>query len=162
MLIHITVEYETDTNTLEAFLQGLIYVPFLVLTAIVQIFFRRKLKGVFCDKIKVLTGKQKIFQGIIKSFAIFLMIFIMLLVMLPYAALPIFLNRHVDYLGYSTEKYPLQDIYHAEDYQLEEKQMYLKTKDGLKVWASEINTEHPKAVIIYVCSIVQPSITYFH
>jgi len=54
------------------------------------------------------------------------------LVVTPFVAMPVFLNRHVDYKGYATENYPLQDIYFASDYSLEEKQMYLATQDGLK------------------------------
>jgi pimeloyl-ACP methyl ester carboxylesterase len=80
----------------------------------------------------------------------------------PYIALPLFLNRHVNYRGYATYDYPLQDIYYASDYGLNEKQLYLTTEDGYNIWVSEIYTEKPKAVIIYLSGIVQPSVTYFY
>lgn len=37
-----------------------------------------------------------------------------------------------------------------------------KTQDGLNIWCSEIFVENPKAVIIYLTGIIQPSITYFY
>lgn len=80
----------------------------------------------------------------------------------PFIAMPILLNRHVDYKSYATEDYPLQDIYFASDYSTEEKQMYLTTQDGLNIWCSEIFVEKPKAVIIYLTGIIQHSITYFY
>lgn len=80
----------------------------------------------------------------------------------PFIAVPLFVNQHITYRGYATEKYPLQDIYQANDYSLKEKQMYLTTEDGLKIWTSEIYTSKPKAVIIYLSGIAQPSITYFY
>jgi pimeloyl-ACP methyl ester carboxylesterase len=56
----------------------------------------------------------------------------------------------------------MQDIYIASDYDLKEEQRYLTTEDGLNIWTSEIYTEHPKAVIIYLSGILQPSVTYFY
>ena len=85
-----------------------------------------------------------------------------LLLIVPFTAISIMVNRHVDYRGYATKEYPLQDIYDAKDYGLNENQMYLETEDGLKVWTSEIYTEQPKAVIIYLTGILQPSITYYY
>lgn len=45
-------------------------------------------------------------------------------------------------------------FYQAEDYNLLENQLRLKADDGLNIWASEIYTEHPKAVIIYLSGII--------
>ena len=70
-------------------------------------------------------------------------------------------QNHVDYLG-SSEKHPLQDIYKSQDFGLEAKDMKLTTEDGLKVWASEVFVNNPKAVIIYLTGIRQPSVTYFY
>lgn len=56
----------------------------------------------------------------------------------------------------------MQDIYEASDFDLNESQMYLTTEDGLSIWTSEIYIEQPKAVVIYLTGIVQPSITYFY
>lgn len=162
MLIKIAVEYAADISTVRAFLHGLIYVPLLLGTIVIHIIARRKLRLVFSDRIKVRTGKQKTFHIIVKTIAIAAGAFLLILVMIPYVALPMYMNRHVNYRGFATSNFPLQDIYKADDYNLNEKQMYLKTDDGLKVWASEIYTDHPKAVIIYLSGIVQPSVTYYY
>jgi pimeloyl-ACP methyl ester carboxylesterase len=162
MVINITVEYEADINTIRAFLHGLIYVPLLIGTITIHIIFQKKLKLVFSEKIKVRTRKQNIIHVTINTIIIITAISLMLLVMLPYIALPMYMNRHVNYRGYATNSFPLQDIYQADDYNLKEKQMYLETEDGLNIWASEIYCDHPKAVIIYLSGIVQPSVTYFY
>ncbi|WP_432663972.1 alpha/beta hydrolase [Wukongibacter baidiensis] len=70
-------------------------------------------------------------------------------------------QQHVNYLG-SSEEHPLQDIYRSQDFGLEAKEMKLTTEDGLKVWASEVFIDNPKAVIIYLSGIQQPSVTYFY
>jgi len=40
--------------------------------------------------------------------------------------------------------------------------MMLTTEDGYNIWASEIYTENPKAIIIYLSGIQQPSVTYYY
>jgi predicted alpha/beta-fold hydrolase len=106
--------------------------------------------------------KKLLLKRIVKAVVIVLIICCLFMVVTPFAAIPIFLNQHVDYKGYATENDPLQDIYSASDYSLDETQMYFETQDGLNVWCSEIYAEKPKAVIIYLTGIVQPSITYFY
>ncbi len=112
--------------------------------------------------IAVTDTKKLLPKRIIKAATIILIICCVFMIAAPFAAIPIFLNRHVDYKGYATENYPLQDIYFASDYSLDETQMYLETQDELNVWCSEIYVEKPKAVIIYLTGIIQPSITYFY
>lgn len=101
----------------------------------------------------------KILQRIIISFIV---VSLSLLIIVPFVGISIMVNRHINYRGYATKDYPLQDIYDAKDYGLNENQMYLETEDGLKVWSSEIYREQPKAVIIYLTGIEQPSITYYY
>lgn len=162
MIINITVEYAADINTIRAFLHGLIYIPLLIGTITIHIIFQKKLRLVFLEKAKVRTRKQNIIQFTINTIIIITAISLVLLVMLPYIALPMYMNRHINYRGYATNSFPLQDIYQADDYNLKEKQMYLETEDGLNIWASEIYCDNPKAVIIYLSGIVQPSVTYFY
>lgn len=57
---------------------------------------------------------------------------------------------------------PLQEVYKASDFLLEDKMLPIRTKDGFSLWASEIEAENPKAVIIYLTDIKQPSVTYFY
>jgi pimeloyl-ACP methyl ester carboxylesterase len=40
--------------------------------------------------------------------------------------------------------------------------MMLQTEDGYNIWVSEVYKEKPKAVIIYLTGIRQPSITYYY
>ncbi len=162
MITTFTVEYVSDTNTLRSFLKGLIYIPILIAAISVYIILRRKIKKIISGSIRVRSGKQFVFHIIVKAVAIGTGIFLTIFILLPYFALPMFLNRHVNYLGYVTNDFPLQDIYQAKDFNLKDNQMYLRTEDGLKIWASEITTTHPKAVIIYLSGIVQPSVTYFY
>ena len=107
----------------------------------------------------VKTAKTK---KIIGRIAIILAVVILLAGLLPACALHIFINRHCDYKGVETEKYPMQGIYQAADYGLEEEIHYLDTSDDETIWVSEIAVEKPKAVILYLSGIVQPSVTYFY
>lgn len=68
----------------------------------------------------------------------------------------------VQYLGYATEDYPMQDIYTAEEFGLTAKQQHLATEDDIRVWISEIEVDSPKGVVIYLSGIQQPSVTYFY
>ena len=97
-----------------------------------------------------------------KVIALGVAVLLIILILVPLTALPIFMNRHIDYRGYETEKYPLQGIYDASDYGLTETEIYVETDDGYKLWCSEIAVDHPKAVVIYLSGIVQPSVTYFY
>lgn len=97
---------------------------------------------------------------IIKITILILLIFSVLIVATPFVGIRSVTNRHIEY----SEKagYPLQGIFRASDYGLKAKQMYLKTNDGFNVWASEVYTQNPKAVVIYLTGIEQPSVTYFY
>lgn len=106
--------------------------------------------------------KKVVLRRITKAIAITVIVCILMLTIAPFIAIPLFVNRHVTYRGYATENYPMQDLYEASDFGLQETQRYLQTEDGLSVWTSEIGTEQPKAVIIYLSGIVQPSVTYFY
>ncbi len=162
MLINITVEYGADISTIRALSQGIVYLPILIGCIMLHIIYRRKFRASFSENIKTRTIKQNIVYATVKTITIIIAIMLVLIVMLPYVALPMYMNRHVNYRGYVTDDFPLQDIYQAEEFNLKEEQMYLETEDGLKIWASEIYSDHPKAVIIYLSGIVQPSVTYFY
>jgi hypothetical protein len=113
-------------------------------------------------RLKVKPTRKVIAKRIIKAAVAAIIICLVLSIIAPFAVVPLFVNRHVSYRGYATSDYPMQDIYKASDYGLNENQMYLKTEDGLNIWTSEIYTSKPKAVIIYLSGIVQPSVTYFY
>ena len=75
----------------------------------------------------------------------------------PPIAVHIITSGHVDY-GV-IEDYPLQNMYSPLDFDLTANEMMLTTEDGYNIWASEIYTENPKAIIIYWSGIQQPSVT---
>lgn len=91
-----------------------------------------------------------------------LSIIIILLLAIPPIIVYSVTQRHVDYAGIITEMYPMHGIYKAEDFNLDTNEMMLETQDGLRVWASEVYVENPKAIIIYLSGILQPSVTYFY
>jgi len=101
-------------------------------------------------------------RRIVGRIAVILVVVIFLAGLLPACALHIFLNRHCDYKGIETVKYPMQGIYQAADYGLNEEVHRFDTADGETIWVSEIAVEQPKAVILYLSGIVQPSVTYFY
>lgn len=162
MLINIVVEYAADISTIRAIMHGLIYLPLLVVTMIIYIIALRKRKAGLIGERKGRTLQHRFIIVAGKTIMIIGAVFLALMVMLSYLALPMFMNRHVKYRGYATYDFPLQDIYQASDYNLKDNQMYLKTEDGLNIWVSEIDTEKPRAVIIYLSGIMQPSVTYFY
>lgn len=123
---------------------------------------KKELENISLNEITKPDTKKLLLKRIIKACSVLLFICCLFMIITPFVAMPIFLNKHVDYKGYATENYPLQDIYFASDYSLDENQMYLRTQDGLNLWCSEIYVEKPKAVIIYLTGIMQPSITYFY
>jgi pimeloyl-ACP methyl ester carboxylesterase len=147
-----------------ALLHAIFYIPGMAAAFAVNQAYLVGIQKEFPDKIRKrqkLTGKILI-KKLLRATAAAGLIFLLLLIVVPFIVLPVFLNRHVNYLGYETENNPLQDIYLASEFGLEETQRYLDTEDGLKVWTSEIYTEQPKAVIIYLTGITQPSVTYFY
>lgn len=101
-------------------------------------------------------------KRLIQISIIIVCIFIVLLLVTPPIVVLFLTQGHVDYKGYATEEYPLQDIYHASHFELDAAELDLVTEDGYKIWASEVFAEQPKAVIIYLSGIRQPSVTYFY
>lgn len=87
-------------------------------------------------------------------------IFILALLAVPPISIYAITNGHVDY-GL-IEDHPLQKVYTASDFDLASNDMMLTTRDEYSVWVSEVSAENPKAVIIYLSGIRQPSVTYFY
>lgn len=61
-------------------------------------------------------------------------------------------NLHVDF----------SRMYSATEYGLEEKVLQLKTTDGLRLTAYEVEVDAPKAVLIFLSGIHNPSVTAFY
>ena len=95
--------------------------------------------------------------------SIFLLITLVLaIVFVPLIGVYYITRGPILYQGEANLDYPLQNIYQASDFGLENKMLPIRTKDGYSLWATEIEVEKPEAVIIYLTDIRQPSITYFY
>ncbi|MTI56275.1 alpha/beta hydrolase [Geosporobacter ferrireducens] len=107
--------------------------------------------------------ETKQWKRVVKRICISIVCFIILfLLIVPSIIVFQATQNRVDYKGYATADYPLQDIYTASDFNLEANEITLLTEDGYELWVSEVLTEQPKAVIIYLSGIRQPSVTYFY
>ena len=100
---------------------------------------------------------KKIVLWVLAGFLILVMI---LLTVTPFLVVHFATAGHVDY-GLD-ETHPMQKIYTPEYFDLHAEALTLVTEDGLHIWASEIYTENPKAVVIYLTGIRQPSVTYYY
>ncbi len=100
---------------------------------------------------------RKILVGII---IILTAIFTISLLAVPPIIVHLVTKGHVDY-GVIKD-HPLQKIYTSSDFGLTSKDMMLTTEDGYEVWVSEVTVAKPKAIIIYLSGICQPSVTYFY
>ncbi len=81
-----------------------------------------------------------------------------ILIIVPFAIVYFITSHHVYYRNNSL----LQMTYTASDFGLTENILSLKTDDNLSIWASEIPAAEPKAIIILLTGIEQPSITQFY
>lgn len=81
---------------------------------------------------------------------------------LPGAIVSRVVSGHVDYRGYATAYYPMQAVYTPGQFGLEAQEIRLETDDGYALWASEVAPETPRAVVIYLSGIRQPSVSYYY
>ncbi|MBP5265106.1 MAG: alpha/beta hydrolase [Lachnospiraceae bacterium] len=94
---------------------------------------------------------------------IILWIFIILFIlMIPTFLTMIYVFRHIKYKGVEDENHPYQAVYKSEDFKLSSTQRNIKTEDGEVLWCSEVETNDPKAVVIFLTAMRQPSVTYFY
>jgi alpha-beta hydrolase superfamily lysophospholipase len=100
-------------------------------------------------------GKRKgrrIKKILIITVSILLFLFFITLLVLPPVIMNDMVNLHVDF----------KETFHASDYNLTAKDLELTTSDGVKISAHEVYTENPKAVIIIISGIHNPSVTAFY
>lgn len=109
---------------------------------------------------KNITSKNIMNKKIIKILIFILCFIIIALILIPPIIVYFTIHGHVDYEV--IENHPLQKIYKASDFDLTANDMTLQTEDGLNVWVSEVSIEKPKAVLIYLSGIRQPSVTYYY
>ncbi|WP_207667932.1 alpha/beta hydrolase [Serpentinicella alkaliphila] len=86
-----------------------------------------------------------------KILIILIGILLIVLNVVPFITMQKFINFHVKY----------NEIYRAEDYGLYSERVMLKTSDGINIFAHEVFTDNPKAVIIFLTGIHNPSVTAY-
>lgn len=70
--------------------------------------------------------------------------------------------RHVNYMSVFNEAFPFQNVYSPKEFKLTGEEHVIHTEDGEDLWCSEIQADSPKAVIIYLSGLKEPSVTYFY
>lgn len=91
---------------------------------------------------------KKILFGILISFIV---ISIGIFAIIPAYITGDMVNMHVNFKKY----------YSSEDYGVTSRELTLKTSDGIKIVAHEVYVEKPKAVVIFISGIQNPSVTAF-
>lgn len=100
-------------------------------------------------KSKSKINKKKI---VIISLIVSVVAFLIILVVTPPLVMGKDLNRHVKF----------DKIYTPEEFGLNSKKLLLTTSDGLDIAAYEVYTPSPKAVVIFISGIHNPSVTAFY
>lgn len=104
---------------------------------------------------------RNIWNKVKKALVVVTSIIVLLILLAPGIIVYFATQNHVEYMG-SIEKHPLQGIYKPEEFGLDAVENTLVTKDGFKIWISEVSVDKPKGIIIYLSGILQPSVTYFY
>lgn len=94
------------------------------------------------------SGKRKIIIGITTGL---ILLIAGILMAIPLLVMNPMVNKHVDF----------NKLYTAAEYNLEAQHLFVTTEDGLKISAFEVSAENPKAVIICLSGIHNPSATIY-
>lgn len=111
-------------------------------------------------KLTVLKSLKKIATKKVLLFILFISTLVCIII--PSIVIYVFVNKHVNYTGNTAPPYPLQGIYTAKDFGISSNEITIATEDNIDLWVSEVTVEEPKAIIIYISGIVQPSVTYYY
>lgn len=138
----------------------MLYIPILIAGIWCLGRINKKLKVLFPEKYppRGPITKKKFFKIIIKTAIIFVLTMVAILFIAPFVIIYVATNHHVYYRNDSL----LQMTYTASEYNLNENILSLETEDKVKLWVSEIAVSNPKAIVIFLTGIEQPSITQFY
>ncbi|CUS89355.1 hypothetical protein JGI13_01691, partial [Candidatus Kryptonium thompsonii] len=92
--------------------------------------------------------KRKILISIILGFILFIVGF---LITIPVFVINSMVNRHVDF----------NEIWKAEDFGIKAEHFFVRTDDGLRISAYKVDVEKPKAIIICLSGMYNPSATIY-
>ncbi len=107
------------------------------------------------------TGQPTRHHRLLKALLVALGVFVVVLLIAPFVIIPIATIGPIAYDG-NTDLHPLQDIYTPEEFGILANERMLITEDGYSIWTSEVSVPVPKAIVIYLTGIQQPSVTYFY
>ncbi len=138
----------------------ILYIPILIAGIWSLSRIKKKLKELFPEKYlpRGPLTKKILLKIVCKTVGIFVLFLVILLLVAPFGITYVVVNHHVYYRNDSL----LQQTYTVSDFSLNENVLYLKTEDSITIWASEIAVKNPKAVVIFLTGIEQPSITQFY
>lgn len=114
------------------------------------------MKKIFINRNRYLNASYKKKNKVWSAFKVLFWVFIILIVgglcAIPPLVMNPKINGHVNY----------KRVYSAEEFGLTSKKLTLATSDGLKVVAYEVDNPTPKAVVIFLSGIHNPSVTAFY
>lgn len=143
-----------------AFFWMVLYVPFLVGGIWGLIFTKRKLR-LLCqdDDVKDSTIIRMRILKMVFAVGVRIVIgVVVILIVSPFIGLYIATEHHVFYKNNSL----LQNVFTAEEYQIDDNVLSLRSEDGIDLWVSEVSVENPSCIIICLSGIAQPSVTQFY
>lgn len=85
-------------------------------------------------------------------FLVLIISFIATLALIPHFVMGEVINSHVDF----------KKVYSSDEFEVKSRKLSLTTSDGLKLAAYEIDRYAPKAVVIFLSGIQNPSVTSFY
>lgn len=92
--------------------------------------------------------KKKIIISIILGFVLVIIGF---LITIPVLVINSMVNKHIDF----------NEVWKAEDFGIEANHFFVETDDGLKISAYKVDVEKPKAIIVCLSGIHNPSATIY-
>lgn len=111
-----------------------------------------QVKGININKEPSLIHKPKKWKKILTTILIILFVLIIIFLSLtPHFVMKDMVDMHVDF----------KKMYSAKDFGITSQKLKLKTEDGLNITAYEVDTADPKAIVIFISGIHNPSVTAF-
>ncbi len=138
----------------------LLYLPILFAGIWCLSYINKKLRVLFPEKYppRGAITKKRLCKIASKTVLFWVISIAVILLIAPFGIIYVMTNQYVYYHNDSL----LQMTYSASDFNLRENVLSLVTEDDVNIWASEITVENPKAIVIFLTGIQQPSITQFY
>lgn len=103
------------------------------------------------DAKRNIRNKRKLKKVLISTVIVVIILFIVTLAVMPHFIMKDTVNGHIDF----------NKTWTAEEFKLDSKKLMLTTEDELDIAAYEVYQECPKAVVIFISGIQNPSVTAF-